>query len=147
MTNDLHASARGPRTRLLVVDDETAVLELMVMVLERAGYPCLSAENGQEALAIFRRRRLEIRGVVTDMNMPGIDGFALIRGVRAIASDTKIILSSGSLGEADKRIAADLGVSGFLAKPWTSPQLASCVRSILESEANLVGVECESGAA
>src|SRR5687767_4589905 len=98
MSNDLHASQGGPRNRLLLVDDEVHIRELMVIVLGQAGYACLPAANGEEALEIFRRRRFEIRGVITDVNMPGLDGLGLVRRIRAIAPDTKIILSSGSLG-------------------------------------------------
>src|SRR5215207_3660687 len=115
MQNYLHASPQRLRNALLVVDDEDSIRELAAMVLNQAGYRCFHAGNGQEALEIFRCRHSEIGGVVTDVNMPMMDGFGLVRAIRAIAPHVKIIFSSGSLGEAEKRIAADLGVNAFIA--------------------------------
>jgi CheY-like chemotaxis protein len=79
--------------------------------------------------------------------MPILNGFGLVRSIRVIAPDMRIIFSSGSLGEAEKRIAADLRINAFIAKPWTAPQLVSCVQSVLESKAEPVGVECDADAA
>jgi two-component system, cell cycle sensor histidine kinase and response regulator CckA len=135
-----------PKDGILIVDDEPAIRELAAMVLDHAGYRTFRAGNGQEGIELFCNLQSQIRGVLTDVNMPIINGFGLVRAIRAIAPHTKIIFSSGSLGEAEKRIAADLRVNAFIAKPWTAPQLASCVDSILKSQEELVGVECASGA-
>jgi two-component system, cell cycle sensor histidine kinase and response regulator CckA len=118
---------------LLVVDDEEGIRELLTMLLESAGYRCLPAPNGAEALELFRDRHHDIDGIVTDVNMPVLDGYGLVRAAREIAPEVKIVLSSGSLGEAERRIAADLHVTAFLPKPYTSPQLMSCIRSVFPS--------------
>jgi two-component system cell cycle sensor histidine kinase/response regulator CckA len=146
MTHSFQSPAEAARRTLLIVDDEVSIREIIVLVLEQAGYRCLQAENGQEALEIFRQHQSELGGIITDVNMPELNGISLVREIRNIAPDFKIILSSGSLGVAEKRIAADLGVSAFIAKPWNAKQLLSCVTSTFESKEDLVGVECESGA-
>jgi CheY-like chemotaxis protein len=115
---------------LLLVDDEASIRELLTMVLESSGYRCLPALSGLQALALFRDRHLEIEAIVTDVNMADLDGYSLVRAVREIVPEIKIVLSSGSLGEAEHRIAADLRVAAFLPKPYTVPQLISCIRGV-----------------
>jgi CheY-like chemotaxis protein len=130
---------------VLVVDDEDAIRELVTMVLTQGGYRCFEAGDGQEALQTFRQRKAEILGVITDVNMPEMDGLQLARHIRAIDADTKLIICSGSLGAAGKQVAMDLQVNGFIAKPWTAAHLLACVQTIFHSEEELVGVECEAG--
>ena len=144
MRNSFQSPAEGAPGALLIVDDEDSIREIMVLVLAQAGYRCFEAENGRQALEIFGEHQSEIAGIISDVNMPEINGIRLVREIRTIAPDLKIILSSGSLGEAEKLIAADLGINAFIGKPWTAQQLLTCVTAIFESEQELIGVECES---
>jgi CheY-like chemotaxis protein len=114
--------ATTPSKSLLLVDDEPGIRELLTMILECSGYRCLPAPDGAEALELFRRHHADIEGIVTDVHMPILDGYALVRAARELSPQVKVVLSSGSLGEAERRIAADLRVSAFLPKPYTSPQ-------------------------
>jgi two-component system, cell cycle sensor histidine kinase and response regulator CckA len=116
---------------LLIVDDEPAILELVSRVCETIGYSCFRAENGTDALSLFEQHCADIAAIMTDVNMPGMDGFALIRAVRSRSPQMKIILSSGSLGGADEQVAIDLGVNAFLPKPYTTGQLLECVGSLV----------------
>jgi two-component system, cell cycle sensor histidine kinase and response regulator CckA len=116
---------------LLIVDDEPAILDLVTRVCEATGYRCLQADDGAEALKLFQRNRADIAAIMTDVNMPGMDGLTLIRAVREAAPEAKIILSSGSLGEAEQRVAAGIGVTAFLPKPYTVAQLMACIRSVV----------------
>lgn len=123
-------ATKTPQKSLLLVDDEEGIRELLTLILESSGYRCLPASDGAEALELFRRHHADIDGIVTDVHMPLLDGYGLLRAVRELAPDVKVIISSGSLGEAERRIAADLRVSAFLRKPYTSRQLISCIQSV-----------------
>jgi two-component system, cell cycle sensor histidine kinase and response regulator CckA len=123
-------ATKTPSKSLLLVDDEPGIRELLTMILESSGYRCLPAPDGAEALELFRRHHADIEGIVTDVHMPFLDGYGLVRAARELSPQVKVVLSSGSLGEAERRIAADLRVSAFLPKPYTSPQLVSCIRSV-----------------
>jgi len=67
-------------SKILVAEDEPHILRVMSMWLTRQGYEVLEARNGAEALALLRQHAVEI--LISDMNMPGMDGLALIRAVR-----------------------------------------------------------------
>lgn len=84
----------------------------------------------RRSLDLFRQHHAEIAVIFTDVHMPVLDGFSLVRAAREIVPGVKIVISSGSLGEAEMRIAADLQVGAFLPKPYTPSQLVSCVRSL-----------------
>ena len=79
---------RGQGELILVVDDEAAVREVMQRTLEKHGYRVLTAAEGAEALALFAQHRAEIKAVITDMMMPGMDGPTLVRALAAIGPAT-----------------------------------------------------------
>jgi two-component system cell cycle sensor histidine kinase/response regulator CckA len=123
--------AESSRRALLLVDDEPAIVELLSTVFEVAGFRCLAARDGSEALQLYRENQGDIAAVLTDFNMPQMNGFDLVREIRAISPGAKIILSSGSLGHAEQVVARELGVNALLPKPYNAAQLVSCVRSII----------------
>ncbi len=127
-------AAGAPRGRgelVLVVDDEEEVRRLVGSTLERFGYRVLLAAHGAEALERFAERRGEVGLVLTDLAMPVLDGFALVRALEALAPGVRVVLSSGH--ELD---AAGGGLEGpgshlFLAKPYTVEALLQVVREAL----------------
>ena len=82
-----------------MVDDETCVLELAKTTLENYGYRVLTAPNGLEGVACFETRRNDIRLVVTDTDMPFLDGMNTIRAIQKLDPNIPIILASGTKGE------------------------------------------------
>jgi CheY-like chemotaxis protein len=117
---------------LLIVDDEPALRELVCRVAESVGYRCLEAADGAEALRVFAAHREKIGGIITDVNMPVMDGIAFIKALREQAPLMKVAISSGSLADAEHRVALSLGVCAVLPKPYTATQLATCVRAMME---------------
>ncbi len=115
--------------RVLVVDDEEVVRKLAKESLESFGFRVLLAENGKDALEIFRREG-GIDVVVLDMVMPGLDGRETMRAMRSLRPGVKMILTSGFPGgeEADLR---EEGWSAFLMKPFTPLDLAAKVAEVL----------------
>ncbi len=118
------ALARGDGELILVVDDEEPVLRMTGLVLESFGYRTLLAASGDEALALFAARRDEIRVVFTDMTMPGMDGPALIKAVRAFDTPVRIVATSG-LGAGEASSIA--GVLHFVPKPYTADTLLKAI--------------------
>ena len=115
---------------ILLVDDEPAIVALLNGILENANYQCHVALNGADALATFQQRRAEIDVVLTDFNMPLMNGFELVREIRAIRPEVKVILSSGSLGDNERAVADELKVNAILPKPWNSAQVLACVDAV-----------------
>ena len=117
----------APARTVLLIDDEPAILELLTGILEGAGYRCHVALNGTDGLYIFRERKDEIQVVMTDFNMPLMNGFELTRAIRAIRPNIKVILSSGSLGDSQRAVATELKVDALLPKPWNAAQVLECM--------------------
>jgi CheY-like chemotaxis protein len=115
---------------VLVVDDELIVRNLARHSLEKYGYRVLVAEDGPQALDLFSRHTESISLVVLDMAMPGMGGDEVLREMRSIRPDAKVLASSG-YSEADALERFGEGVAHFLQKPYTAKQLVAAIASTL----------------
>ncbi len=116
-------SAHDAQGTILVVDDEETIREVAAMMLEDAGFAVLTAENGLQALDVYRDHQHEIAGVLMDMTMPKMDGKACFRELRRINSDVQVVLSSGyNEQDATSRFAGK-GLAGFIQKPYSPEAL------------------------
>ncbi len=122
---------RGHGELILVVDDETAIRMITKQTLEAFGYQVALAAHGAEAVAIFSERRTEIALVLTDMMMPIMDGAATIKAIRSIDPTVRIIAVSGLIANGSVAKAANLGITDFLAKPYTVEEMLRLVATIL----------------
>ncbi len=121
----------GDRPRILVVDDEQAVRDLLAKTLTMADYDVDSAPDG--ASAIDRLRAVEYDLLITDLKMPGMDGLSVIREARRTAPDLPVIIITGYSTEASAIEAINLGVAGYLTKPFRLPRiLAAAARALGE---------------
>lgn len=121
----------GEGELILVADDEMFVRETIKKTLEDRGYRVVAAQDGTEALAIYASRLNEIDMVVTNVEMPFMDGPALCRALLKLNPDVKILVSSGHKQVDRVRSIKSCGVSEFLAKPYTADSLADRVHAIL----------------
>jgi CheY-like chemotaxis protein len=121
--------------RVLVVDDEPDIIDMMVIGLERLGYRAVGVSHPREALEAFEEDPGAFDIVVTDLVMPSLHGNELIRRIKAIRPDIRTILCtafSDSTGFEDGGIAvADAGFR----KPVTAQAIASCIRTLRGSAA------------
>ncbi|MDB6021191.1 MAG: hybrid sensor histidine kinase/response regulator, partial [Pedosphaera sp.] len=112
---------RGRGELVLMVDDEPAIRDVTRKILVRHGYIVITASDGVEALALFSEQPDKIQLVLTDMMMPRMEGLALIRAIRKLDANCKIIASSGLANLADQKERNEelksLGVQEFLPKP------------------------------
>ncbi len=121
----------GDRPRILVVDDEQAVRDLLAKTLTMADYDVDAAGDG--ASAIDRLRAVEYDLLITDLKMPGMDGLSVIREARRTAPDLPVIIITGYSTEASAIEAINLGVAGYLTKPFRLPRiLAATARALGE---------------
>lgn len=103
--------------RVLVVDDEPLVRNVMQRILEGAGFEVLLAENGREAIDIYRKEKDAIDCVLLDLSMPELDGEETFSALRQIRSDVRVVLSSGFTEQEILNRFRDAGFAGVLQKP------------------------------
>jgi len=119
---------------LLVVDDEEHILSTARRALEKHHYQVLVASTGEEALRVFTENAGAIKMVLTDMLMPGMGGLNLIRALRALQPELKIVACSGFDHDEKKAELAALGIKDVLAKPFTTSQLLKTLRRVLAGQ-------------
>jgi excisionase family DNA binding protein len=122
------APAAG-RPRVLVVDDEAAIRELLVKTLALAEYDVELAPDGRTALE--RLRIIPYDLLITDLKMPGVDGLTVIREARRLKPDLPVIIITGFSTEASAIEAINLGVSGYLTKPFRVPRVLAAAAKAL----------------
>ena len=116
---------------LLIVDDDPLVCELLGRTIELLGYTPLLAAGGVEAVKLLEAHRSSVRGVLLDMMMPLMGGRATYEALRAIEPAIRVLLMSGyTLNEEVQQI-LDLGVHGFLSKPYSIETLASAIAQLV----------------
>jgi excisionase family DNA binding protein len=119
------------RPRILIVDDEQTVRDLVAKTLSMADYDVDTAPDGPSALDRLNTTEYDL--LITDLKMPGMDGLSVIREVRRRSSELPIVIITGYSTEASAIEAINLGVSGYLTKPFRLPRvLAVAARALGE---------------
>ena len=111
------------RPRVLVVDDEEPVRDLISKTLTMADYEVNTAADGQSALEAIKGTDYDL--LITDLRMPGMDGLTVIRQARRMSPSLPIVIITGYSTEASAIEAINLGVSGYLTKPFRLPRILS----------------------
>ncbi len=114
--------------KILVVDDDVELRTLVAFALRQAGYLPVEAADGATAVAAFERERPDL--VVLDVNLPGFDGFEVLRRIRA-AGSTPVMMLTVRAAEEDQVRGLDLGADDYLAKPFSPRTLLARVRALL----------------
>lgn len=116
--------------RILLVDDDPAALDLVGRGLSADGHEVVSFSDGQDALQEITGAPARFDLMLTDMEMPGLDGLELARRAAAAAPQIRILLMSGFTGP-DQAAVDALPIVGFVSKPLSLEQIRSAVRSAL----------------
>ncbi len=119
----------GGRARILVVDDEPSIRDLLSKTLALAEYEVDLAPDGKTA--IERLRIVPYDLLITDLRMPGVDGLSVIREGRRLRPDLPVIIITGYSTEASAIEAVNLGVSGYLTKPFRVPRVLAAAAKAL----------------
>jgi len=117
---------------ILLVDDETAITEVVSDLLQSLGYRITVSNDSPEALALFRRNPGDFDLVITDQTMPGLTGLDLAREIAAIKPALPVILCTGFSRDIDAESARKLGIKGFAMKPVSFGEMARLVRTLLD---------------
>jgi len=117
------------RPRVLVVDDEASIRDLLSKTLALAEYEVDLAFDGRTALDRLRTTPYDL--LITDLKMPGVDGLTVIREARRLKTDLPVIIITGFSTEASAIEAVNLGVSGYLTKPFRVPRVLAVAAKAL----------------
>ncbi|PAW88852.1 MAG: hypothetical protein B9S33_04275 [Pedosphaera sp. Tous-C6FEB] len=121
---------------VLVVDDEAPIRNMVERVLQRSGFTVITAANGSDAIVLFGRHRADLKLIITDINMPVMDGVALARSIRQLAPTLPIIAMSGLHDEDRLAALREAGVTQQLAKPFTIATLNNAVARVFPTDHN-----------
>jgi DNA-binding response OmpR family regulator len=114
---------------ILVVDDDRMLLELFKRILEREGFVAHCVASGEEAIEQIKERTFSL--MITDLNMPGLDGLELSRIGLEIAPQMPIIMDTGRNSPKITRLAKEIGISKVLTKPFLPNVLLDTIRDVM----------------
>lgn len=118
--------------KVLVVDDSATVRQAVCMPLQKADFRCLEAADGLEALSRLAVENVDL--IITDINMPNLDGFGLIREARQTpgARFTPIIILTTESNDELRKKGKAAGASGWIVKPFQADQLLKVIRLLVK---------------
>ncbi len=114
--------------KILVVDDEPALLDMLALNLRSSGYEVVTATDGAAALEVAHAQSPDL--VILDLMLPELDGLTVCRSLRQ-ASDTPILILTARTGELDKIIGLESGADDYLTKPFSLGELQARIRALL----------------
>jgi DNA-binding response OmpR family regulator len=114
--------------KILIVDDEPAIVNMLAYNLKRANYDVLVARDGEEALAQARREQPDL--LILDLMLPGLDGLEVCRALRR-ERDVPIIMLTARDAEVDRVVGLELGADDYVVKPFSVRELLARVKNVL----------------
>ena len=142
-----HVQAGSPPPRILIVDDELPIRDLVRGYLEREGYDTQSAEDGATALGLARNGDFDV--IVLDVMLPGADGIEVCRQIRTF-SDAYVLMLTARSEEIDKLVGLAVGADDYLTKPFSPRELVARIKALLRrprAGALATGLSASPGAA
>ena len=128
--------------RVLIVDDEKAIVDILEFNLQRDGYEALKAYDGPEGLRMAREENPDL--VLLDVMLPGMDGFTVCRTLRAEGNDVPIVMITAREEETDKVFGLEIGADDYVTKPFSMRELLARVKANMRRTAS-PAQETESG--
>lgn len=126
------ATIRGGVEKILLVDDDAAIRQLLSKVLVQLGYQVTSYTSSIEALAEFMTHPAKFDLVLTDLNMPNMNGDQLVQKIMAIRPSIPAIINTGNSQSITAEMVNATGIRGVLEKPATMSKLAAMIRKVLD---------------
>lgn len=118
--------------RILTIDDSKTIRDMLMLTLVEAGFDVIQAVDGQDGLDVLAKEEAEVDVIITDINMPRMDGYEVIRNLRrdpAYKSKPILVLTTESDGD-KKNLARDAGATGWMVKPFDPDRLVATVRKV-----------------
>lgn len=119
---------------ILVVEDEELLLELLKEMLEAEGYRVITATDGSQAVNLYRNEREKVSLVLSDMGLPSMGGWEVLRQLKAINPMVKVILSSGFMDTKVRQDMIQSGAKDFIQKPYTPERVIQQIRDSILSD-------------
>ena len=116
---------------ILVIDDEELLIKICEMMLKRLGHKVFKSYSGSEGLKILETNKNQIDLIISDLNMPEMDGQEVVDKLRKIDHHVKVLLSSGALSDLDEKEVINRGFDGFIKKPYNINTLSEKINEIL----------------
>lgn len=114
---------------ILVVDDDSIVLEVVKRILEREGFAAHCVASGEEAIEQIKERTFSL--MITDYNMPGLNGLDLARKGMEMAPQMPIIMDTGGISPKITRLAKEIGIAKILIKPFHPTELMKTIKDVM----------------
>ncbi len=116
---------------ILTADDSASVRQMVAFTLKQAGYQVIEAVDGQDALQKLPNNKIDM--IITDLNMPSLDGIGLIRGARALPASKfiPIVMLTTESQDSKKQEGKSAGATGWIVKPFKPEQLIAVVKKVL----------------
>ena len=130
---EFKAKSRVPSNQgktVLLIDDEEMVINISEMMLKKIGYEVLKAHNGHEGIQLFEVNKSRIDLIISDLEMPKMNGWEVLNKLREIDPRIKVMLSSGALTDKDEQDVIDEGFNGFLKKPFSLTTLCEKISEV-----------------
>ncbi|MCW5687129.1 MAG: response regulator [Pseudolabrys sp.] len=118
--------------RILTIDDSKTIRDMLMLTLAEAGFDVIQAVDGQDGLDVLAREQTEVDVIITDINMPRMDGYEVIRNLRrdpTYKSKPILVLTTESDGD-KKSQAREAGATGWMVKPFDPERLVATVRKV-----------------
>lgn len=134
MTPDDYSSAQRDNVsaHILIVDDELSMREFLAILLEREGYTPVTAANGAEALNMLEQHGFDL--VISDINMPGLNGISLLEKIKILSPETAVLMITAFSTTEQAVEAMKFGAYDYIAKPFKVEEIKLLVRNALEKQ-------------
>jgi CheY-like chemotaxis protein len=131
---NIESFTTGGTETILLVEDEEALIEMVRLLLESNGYKVFTAQDGKEAVEMFKQHQQEIDIVLTDMGLPGMTGVDAFKILKEIAPNVKVIFASGFFEPVIKSDLYIAGAKGFIQKPYSPGEILQKIREVLDTK-------------
>jgi two-component system chemotaxis response regulator CheY len=128
------AATTDAATRVLTIDDSKTIRQMLLLTLQGAGFEVVQAEDGEEGVALLAREPIDF--VITDINMPRMDGYGVLRRMRADPQHraTPVLVLTTENEPGNKELARDLGASGWIVKPFDPERLVAAIHAVTAAQ-------------
>lgn len=125
------ANIKGRNRTVLVIEDEETIRDVLKRSIERMGFKVIIASRGDEGLALCAEHQSELSLVITDLNMPGMDGLTVVRNLRTSSPALPVMVMSGRVDDSILAALKELQVAGLIDKPFGYAQVEAAIRRVL----------------
>lgn len=130
----LSAVPQGKNETVLLIEDESPLIELAASVLQTNGYSVISTLNGEDGIEMFKKQQHDISIVVSDLGLPKCNGIVVLKEIKKVQPNVKFILASGFISSNERTQGMENGAALIIDKPYNMRELLIKIRAVLDGE-------------